>query len=465
MGRDPKTSVVIPVYNTRDYLPATLDSVLAQTQEDIEVILVDDGSTDGSLEIEYAYQARDSRVRVVEQPNLRQGTARNTGLRMARGEFVYFMDSDDLIVPTLFEECYAACQEDGLDFVTFDSAGFLDDPDIERPELFSEIRDRREIARQDICDGPTFWNGLFQQGGVPFVCWLEYFRRDFLQKNDLFFTERIYFEDNDWIVRVFLAAQRMRYLPRKLHRYRERPGSNVHSGFKTVLAESCFDIHHLLFDLYRQQEGDVRRQMVRDVHDVVGYRFLQFAELEPDADFRKRTAAFMQDLVDRISACAGPRCASDIEWHLKALLPLTQGVCAWEGFAMPDDLTSQFLLRALFGNAWDGDVPARVAVYGTGKVCRLLLDAFWGDLNPTALFETNCPRGTVAYGIPVHPIDDARTVLPDIVLVASTRYADDMVARARAVLGPETPVLPVLRAALKLEGCRRPLVQGGCDGC
>ena len=162
-----KTSVIIPVYNTEEWLPACLDSVLAQTQSEIEVILVDDGSTDRSLDIERTYAQRDARVRVLLQQNLRQGTARNRGLAEARGEFVYFMDSDDLIVPELFEVCYRACTEDDLDFVTFDTAGFRDDPEIEQPELFSEVRDRSGIVGADIVDGVSFWTAYHNRGALP----------------------------------------------------------------------------------------------------------------------------------------------------------------------------------------------------------------------------------------------------------------------------------------------------------
>lgn len=245
----PRTSVVIPVYNTEEYLPECLDSVLAQTQRDIEVILIDDGSTDGSLEIARAYAERDSRVRVLQQSNLRQGTARNRGLAEARGEYVYFMDSDDIIMPELFETCYRICKRSNLDFVTFDSAGFVDDPDVERPELFQEMCDRSSIVTSETIDGPSFWAKYFTKGMTPFLCWLEYFNRSFLLDNDLQFVEGIYFEDNDWIARVYMAAQRMQYAPLKLHRYRERPGSNVHAGFTPVLADSCFDVHRILCEL------------------------------------------------------------------------------------------------------------------------------------------------------------------------------------------------------------------------
>ena len=91
----PKISIVIPVYNAADYLPQTLESVLGQSLRDIEVICVDDGSTDRSLAILHDFAARDKRVRVLQQENRHAGIARNTGLEASSGEYVHFLDADD----------------------------------------------------------------------------------------------------------------------------------------------------------------------------------------------------------------------------------------------------------------------------------------------------------------------------------------------------------------------------------
>ena len=102
-----KTSIIIPVYNTVEYLRECLDSVLNQTQKEIEIILVDDGSDDGSLEICREYADRYPFITLLQQNHLYQGTARNRGLEIAAGKYVYFMDSDDWITPQLLEKCYA----------------------------------------------------------------------------------------------------------------------------------------------------------------------------------------------------------------------------------------------------------------------------------------------------------------------------------------------------------------------
>ena len=96
-------SIIIPVYNVAKYLPACLDSVLGQSFRDWEVICVDDGATDGSSIVLQDFVARDRRIKVVNQPNAGTATARNTGLRMAQGDYIFFLDSDDWLEPGSLE--------------------------------------------------------------------------------------------------------------------------------------------------------------------------------------------------------------------------------------------------------------------------------------------------------------------------------------------------------------------------
>jgi CDP-glycerol glycerophosphotransferase len=115
-GLTPVLSVVMPVYNVAEYLAEALDSVLTQTLHNLELIAVDDGSTDGSLEILRDYERKDPRVRVLTQPNSGQGPARNHGVTLARGEFLTFVDSDDTVPPRAFAHMIATLRRSGSDF-------------------------------------------------------------------------------------------------------------------------------------------------------------------------------------------------------------------------------------------------------------------------------------------------------------------------------------------------------------
>lgn len=442
----PKTSIIIPVYNTEEYLPACLDSVLAQTQREIEVILVDDGSTDGSLAIERAYAQRDSRVRIIQQSNLRQGTARNRGLAEARGEFIYFMDSDDLIMPELLETCYEACENDELDFVIFDTAGFTDDPSIDCSDQFPEIRDRSCAVTTDIVDAPTFWASTFRKGYLIPICWLEYFRRSFLLDNDLRFAERIFFEDNDWFVRVFMAAKRIRYLPKKLHRYRERPGSNVHSGFSPLLADSCFDVHEILHGLMRSNLGNpTRARMILDMSYCKDARFREFSVLEPTSELISRIHAFSDTVTARLKEEDEDDALKTLDFH--ALASLADGTASWTQEPLVS-LSEEFVAQALFSKLPSEDEAHRLGVYGVGKACAIFVNHF--DFGARELFflESSCESGRTAFGKPVYSIDEAADLDLDAVVITSTKYAEGMKAAVTSHLGEEMPVYVLPRAIL-----------------
>ena len=105
---NPKVSVVVPVHNTEQYLRQCLDSLVSQTLREIEIICVDDGSSDGSLAILQDYAALDSRVCIIEQESVGAGPARNAGLDAALGEYIAFLDSDDFFEPSMLEEAYVS---------------------------------------------------------------------------------------------------------------------------------------------------------------------------------------------------------------------------------------------------------------------------------------------------------------------------------------------------------------------
>ena len=114
----PKISVIIPVYNTEKYLSETLNSVMGQSITDIEIVCVDDGSTDNSLQILEQYQKNDSRIKIIKQSNQGVVTARNTGISQSKGDLIYLLDSDDLIDKHLLEKSYRAIIEKRGDIIT-----------------------------------------------------------------------------------------------------------------------------------------------------------------------------------------------------------------------------------------------------------------------------------------------------------------------------------------------------------
>ena len=166
MSDHPKISIISTVYNTGVYLRPAVESILAQTFTDFELLLVDDGSNDGSAEVCDALAAQDARIRVFHQPNGGPAHARNTGLDNARGDYIGMVDSDDLIEPTMFATLYSAVQVDGVRLAA--CAGDCIDEDgskIEGRVVTSDLRGVHD-AQELLLDafktgsfyGPLSWN-------------------------------------------------------------------------------------------------------------------------------------------------------------------------------------------------------------------------------------------------------------------------------------------------------------------
>ena len=166
-----KISVIIPVYKVEKYLAKCVDSVLAQTYGDLEILLVDDGSPDGCGAICDGYASRDSRVRVIHKPNGGLSSARNAGLDAASGAYVGFVDSDDYIDPAMYEKLHAALVSTGADVcvcdvVYVDEQGALKGPPI--PPMAEEVLSPEQAWRRvELADDGwryvTAWNRLYRR--------------------------------------------------------------------------------------------------------------------------------------------------------------------------------------------------------------------------------------------------------------------------------------------------------------
>jgi len=223
----PKVSVVIPVYNTEEYLKAALDSVAGQTLTDIEVICVDDGSTDGSPEILRQYAQRDRRFRLFSQPNGGQSSARNVGIRAASGTYVYFFDSDDLLVPTALETLYRRAEEDRLQLLLFDGETFYDTEELKARFPQYETHYIRNKAYPGVWDGGALYAEMVSNGDYKVSPCLQFFRCGYLEQAGLTYLEGIIYEDNLFAMQAILLARRAGHTADRLFRRRVRGGSTM----------------------------------------------------------------------------------------------------------------------------------------------------------------------------------------------------------------------------------------------
>ena len=225
-------SIIVPVYNVEKYLNSCVESALKLTAE-AEILLVDDGSTDGSGALCDLWAQKDSRVRVIHQENGGLSAARNTGIQNAGGEFVLFLDSDDLLEPGETERLLAQLGE-----TTDVALGIYDkyyDGRLEREscEGFLSVlgeRSTEAVLAAVPADGSSCYMTAWR-----FVC-----RRSFLLEKALFFLPGIYHEDEEWTQRLVCRAERILVTDCAFYRYRQaREGSIVNTVKAKHLLDSC----------------------------------------------------------------------------------------------------------------------------------------------------------------------------------------------------------------------------------
>jgi glycosyltransferase involved in cell wall biosynthesis len=241
----PDVSLIVPVYNVAQWLPACLDSIFGQDFVDLEVIAVNDGSTDNSADILADYAAREPRLRVIHQDNRGLAGARNTGLDAARGRYLWFVDSDDLLCANAVSYLHALAVREKTEMLLFNAERFSDERESSGPRIHTKMSPtkviRGEAWIQQACAAREFTH----------FAWLAFFERAFLVRHGLRFHEGIAHEDIPWTTACLLRAGRMIYTGRALYRYRQNPASITGSLDNQRIVhriESYFTIVNLLQD-------------------------------------------------------------------------------------------------------------------------------------------------------------------------------------------------------------------------
>lgn len=259
-------SVIIPVYNTEKYVRQAVESICRQTLKDIEIIIVNDGSTDGSLAILEELAAQDERIKLFSQENQGQSAARNFATEKAKGKYIYFMDSDDFLEKDALQLCFEKAENNNLDFVLFDA-------DILNPQDTTAID--ITYQRTQITDEKTIYKGdellkLFIREYIftPSPC-LNVIKTSFLKQESLSFYPGIIHEDQLFTCQLYLKAGRVMSIAQPFFKRRFRTDStmtnrfawkNMH-GYLTVTAgllqyANKHPEHKKLIDLFLSQMLD-----------------------------------------------------------------------------------------------------------------------------------------------------------------------------------------------------------------
>lgn len=226
---EPKVSVIVPVYNVEKYLRQCLDSIINQTLDDIEIICVDDGSTDGSLSILREYTNKDSRIYILQQQNLRAGIARNNGLKIAKGKYLSFLDSDDFFELDMLEKMYNKAEEDKSDIVIC--------------SWNSYDEKRQKIARDFIIDKKYINMSPFNPSDVADELfdifkpnpWTKLFNHEFFRKNNLQFEGCVCCNDLTCICTALCLANKISVIDDICVHYRTCQSNNLTANRKNHL--------------------------------------------------------------------------------------------------------------------------------------------------------------------------------------------------------------------------------------
>lgn len=213
---NPIFSIIVPVYNVELYLVECLQSLVNQTMPAIEIILIDDGSTDSSGKICDYYARSFANIRVLHQKNMGQSKARNEGIKIAKGSYLMFVDSDDYIVENACEELFRYIQMYDVDILVGD---MLED---------RKLNKRKALVTKKVTTGHEFLQRCLANNTYDIVPWLKIIKRKFFMEKNLYFYEGCYYEDQEFSLRLLLQESRLIKVECPFYFYRENLSSTTH---------------------------------------------------------------------------------------------------------------------------------------------------------------------------------------------------------------------------------------------
>ena len=277
-------SVIVPIYKVEPYLDHCVGSIVAQTYEKLEIILVDDGSPDNCPAMCDAWAAKDSRIKVIHKENGGLSDARNAGLAVATGEYISFIDSDDYIAPEFVAELHEAMLHTGADIAECATAYVDEDGNILRQRNVAPVAqmDKLEALRRLVLE-----DGIYQ------TVWNKLYRREVI--DGILFEKGKHHEDDFWTYQIFDRMEKLAVAERPMYYYLQRSGSIIGAGYTVkrldglearFLRMSALQKYKELACLTRQQfafdclwhlqcvlrclEGEEQQQAKRDILAMLG---------------------------------------------------------------------------------------------------------------------------------------------------------------------------------------------------
>ena len=244
----PAVSVVTPVYNSALYLQDSIESIVHQTLEEIEIICVNDGSTDDSPAILEACAGKDPRIRILHQANRGLSEARNAGAKLAKGKYLFFFDSDDLLEKDALSAVCGRMEAQALDLCCFNAAAFGEEETTAVRAAYLNDTYFRRVLSEQVCTGAELLTRHLEERiyNSPVMTYM--LNRQFFTEHELWFYPGILHEDEPWTFRALLSAGRAGCVSRILYHYRIRPNSIMTSEESFAHCYGCFKGSQLIAD-------------------------------------------------------------------------------------------------------------------------------------------------------------------------------------------------------------------------
>ena len=287
----PKISVIVPIYNVEKYLEKCLGSIINQTYKNLEIICVNDGSTDNSLEILKKYSNQDSRIIIIDKKNGGLSSARNEGLKIATGEFIGFVDSDDYIESNTYEECILKFKED----ITIDMVCFS----------FKFVYENSEhIINSKIVNSPfegKLDNNILIGKDILISVWSKLFRKAIVDKYNICFINGVLYEDNFFTNAFLLSSEKSYFINKPLYNYRQRVDSITGRtrAYETGLAIDLLRNLDELFFFSQQHSLSLNSKYLSMLFIK---KYIEAIHIEKDLYERKKIDYFAYNLIDKYEA-------------------------------------------------------------------------------------------------------------------------------------------------------------------
>ncbi len=306
-----RVSVVVPVYNVAPYLEACLESLAQQTLTDLEVVMVEDGSTDESATIAERFVARDERFRLVRQANAGLGAARNTGIDHASGDFLAFVDSDDVVLPRAYEALVSTLDQTGSDFVSGNAQRMTSSETTQTrflADVFDRTRLRTHVTRfPPLLADRTAWNKLF--------------RRSFWDRHGFRFPEGVLYEDIPVTLPAHHLARSVDVVEETVYLWRTREGVDLSITQRQTETRALHDrvasVDYVSRFLADRGFAASKRRYDRT---VLAQDLRYFVNVLPHADdeYRRLFLELVNDFLDRADASAldQPLAIDRLKWTL-----------------------------------------------------------------------------------------------------------------------------------------------------